>query len=81
MTEKQYVQAGSRIRYEFFDAYPTCLAGAQMKLGARLVSGTGVVMALMGDHPEKPTRKWARVKPDDGGPDLDVPQGGICEIL
>jgi len=76
-----YITVGSRIRYEFLRAHPACLAGAQMKLGATAVTGTGVVVGLYGDDPVKPVRKWARVKPDDGGPEVDVPQGGIREIL
>jgi hypothetical protein len=81
VTTEVYITKGLRVRYEFFRAYPTCLAGAQMKLGATMVSGTGVVTDVRGDHPTAPTRIWFMVRPDGGEDEVEVPQGGVKEVL
>ncbi len=76
-----YITKGVRVRYEFFRAYPTCLAGAQMKMGAKMISGEGIVTGVYGDAPVNPTKICFRVQPDGGGDEIDVPEGGIKAII
>lgn len=70
-----------RIRAEWFSAYPTCLAGMQPKLGARLESVTGTVTHIYGDDPVSPTNIEVIVQPDDGGSEVTLKPAWIKEFL
>lgn len=54
MTTSSYVTKGTRVRAQWLDAHLTCLSGAQMKTGGRMVVVTGVVRHIRSDHPTQP---------------------------
>lgn len=65
---------GDRIRASWLACEPACLAGAQMKLGAKPMTVTGVVRHIRGDHPTNPTTIRVYVDPDGDwqGPTVEV---------
>ena len=77
------VNKGTRVRYSFFvpKSPPASLSGMQLKFAADLFEGTGTVTHVWVDHPTNPTKYTFVVKPDEGGAELEVPQGGIKEVL
>ncbi len=82
MTEA-IITKGTRVRYSFFQASKKLqsLSGAQLKFGATLVEGVGTVTHVWQDHPTNPTKYTFGIKPDNGGEEIEVPQGGIKGVV
>lgn len=64
-----YLQKGDWVSASWMQANdpPSCLAGMQMKIGAKGRSVSGTVTRILGDDPVNPKAIEIYVKPDDGG--------------
>lgn len=60
------IKKGTRIVFRYFTAFPTCLAGAQMKMGASEVRGEGIVRNIWADDPEGKTNVRFNTELPDG---------------
>jgi len=79
-----YVTKGQRVRVSALFAYPTALAGAGLKFGAKLREFDGVVRHVRGDHPVTPTKIRAWIEPDapvDGATVEYCDKCGVNEIV
>jgi hypothetical protein len=61
-----YITKGTRIAASWYQANDplSCLAGMQMKVGAKARSVTGVVRHVRGDHPARPAGHVGRAHRD-----------------
>ena len=74
-----YITKGSRIRAQWFKATDACLAGAQAKIGASLVTVTGTCRHFRGNRPANPTEIRIYLDADGAWDGLLVrPPGCTC---
>lgn len=77
------IGVGARVQAQYFQTTPgiTCLAGAQFKVGAQLITVEGVITDIQGDNPDKPTVIRVVIQPDDASqPPVEVNVRTICGV-
>ena len=79
---KPYIRVGSLVAAKWFDANPLAsLAGMQPKVSATAQAVVGIVTAIHGDHPTRPTKVWLTVRTDLGGPCVEIDADWVRQVL